>query len=210
MPTLYSYCIPYDDGAAPNPFWGVCTLVICKPAIRRTANIGDWIVGTGSTHSPIGNISGKVVYAMQVTEKMTMPQYEIYAHEHIPNKIPRRNDRDVRRRLGDAIYDFSFDPPNIRLSVHTIKNREKDLGGKYALLSTNFFYFGDKPVQLPSELLEIAQQQQGHRSRLNEKYFDLFVRWLFGLGLKPNQLYGNPPFKPLGAVNSPTNTHPFC
>jgi hypothetical protein len=21
---LYSYTIPYDDGAAPNPFWGIC------------------------------------------------------------------------------------------------------------------------------------------------------------------------------------------
>jgi len=47
MPTLYTYCIPYDDGAAPNPYWGICTLVICKPVIRRTAEVGDWIVGTG-------------------------------------------------------------------------------------------------------------------------------------------------------------------
>ena len=43
MTKLYSYCLPYDDGAAPNPFWGTCTLVICKPAIRRTARVGDWI-----------------------------------------------------------------------------------------------------------------------------------------------------------------------
>src|SRR5262249_55154673 len=61
-PTLFSYCIPYDFGSAPNPFWGLCTLAICKPDIRRTANVGDWVVGTGSAVSPIGNISGKVVY----------------------------------------------------------------------------------------------------------------------------------------------------
>jgi hypothetical protein len=41
MKKLYSYCIPVDDGAAPNPFWDICTLVICKPVIRRTAQIGD-------------------------------------------------------------------------------------------------------------------------------------------------------------------------
>jgi hypothetical protein len=23
---LYSYCILYDNGAAPNPFWNVCTV----------------------------------------------------------------------------------------------------------------------------------------------------------------------------------------
>ncbi len=39
--TLYTYCIPYDDGAAPNPFWGQCTLVICKPRIRKVARPGD-------------------------------------------------------------------------------------------------------------------------------------------------------------------------
>jgi hypothetical protein len=46
--TLFTYCIPYDDGAAPNPFWGLCTLAICKPSIRRVAKEGDWVVGTGS------------------------------------------------------------------------------------------------------------------------------------------------------------------
>jgi len=38
---LYSYTVRYDDGAAPNPFNGMCTLAICKPAIRRTAAPGD-------------------------------------------------------------------------------------------------------------------------------------------------------------------------
>ncbi|MBU2547361.1 MAG: hypothetical protein KKB20_03030 [Proteobacteria bacterium] len=31
-------------GAAPNPFRGVCILVIRKPGIRRAAEVGDWIV----------------------------------------------------------------------------------------------------------------------------------------------------------------------
>lgn len=38
---IYSYVLRTDDGAAPNPFWGTCTLTICKPVIRRTAHIGD-------------------------------------------------------------------------------------------------------------------------------------------------------------------------
>ena len=50
-PTLFTYCIPIDDGAAPNPYWGICTLVICKPVIRRVANVGDWVVGIGSKNS---------------------------------------------------------------------------------------------------------------------------------------------------------------
>jgi len=84
--TLYSYCIPFDDGAAPNPYWGTCTLVICKPVIRRKAQVGDWIVGTGSKDSPIGNINEKLVYAMKVTQKMTMKEYEEYIRRHLPTK----------------------------------------------------------------------------------------------------------------------------
>jgi hypothetical protein len=37
MPRLFSYTVRVDDGAAPNPFRGLCTLAICKPAIRRGA-----------------------------------------------------------------------------------------------------------------------------------------------------------------------------
>ena len=76
MPTLYSYVVRTDYGSAPNPFWGVCTLVICKPKIRRSAQVGDWIVGTGSANSPIGDIRGMMIYAMRVTDKMTMYEYE--------------------------------------------------------------------------------------------------------------------------------------
>src|SRR5262245_31415483 len=43
---LYSYVVARDYGFAPNPFYGFCTLATCKPDIRRTADIGDWIVGT--------------------------------------------------------------------------------------------------------------------------------------------------------------------
>lgn len=40
-PTLFSYCIRFDDEAAPNPFWSFCVLTICKPVIRRVAKMGD-------------------------------------------------------------------------------------------------------------------------------------------------------------------------
>jgi len=64
--TLYSYCIPHDNGAAPNPFWDVCTLAICKPKIRSVAKIGDWVVGTGSKEFGFEN---QVVYAMKVVSR---------------------------------------------------------------------------------------------------------------------------------------------
>ena len=44
--------------------------------------------GTGSVKSPIGDVSGCVVYAMRVTNKMTMPDYDHFTQRALPEKIP--------------------------------------------------------------------------------------------------------------------------
>lgn len=61
-----------DSGFAPNPYWGYCTLATCKPLIRRTAKPGDWVIGVGSK---AGVGSGKLVYAMHVSEVIAFEQY---------------------------------------------------------------------------------------------------------------------------------------
>jgi len=192
MPKLFSYCIPHDTGAAPNPFWGTCTLVICKPAIRRAAQVGDWVVGTGSVNSPIGDIGGRLVYAMKVTAVMTMQEYDDYTRRKLRGKIPRWNSSDYRLPVGDSIYDFSKNPPSLRKSVHGIENRSRDLRGRNALISKHFFYFGDQPVKLPHRLKPLSHRGQGHRSKSNEPFFLEFVRWIHSLGYRPNSVLGRP------------------
>ena len=193
---LYTYCLRFDDGAAPNPYWGLCTLVICKPAIRRTAVVGDWVVGLGSANSPVGNISNCVVYAMKVTEKMSMAEYDDFCRRQFPRKIPKWGSRYFRERMGDCIYDFSAKAaPGLRESVHSEANRERDLGGKNALISRHFFYFGDHPVKLPDHLRPIMHTTQGHKSGANAEYLGAFVEWIEGLGYCPNQLHGKPQLK---------------
>jgi len=84
---LYTYCLRYDDGAAPNPFWETCTLTICKPAIRRIASIGDWVAGTGSKNvKEHGDLSKKLVYAMKITDKMTLKEYDEYCKKTYQRK----------------------------------------------------------------------------------------------------------------------------
>lgn len=195
MPSLFSYCIRYDGGAAPNPFWGICSLVICKPVIRRIANVGDWIVATGSKHSPIGDCSGQVVYTMKVTRVMSMREYDDFTKAYLHEKIPEYKNPDVRRRLGDSIYDYRVNPPRLRRSVHNEKYRKRDLGGINALLSECFYYFGDQPIPLPEHLITIVKQGQGHRSRSNAPYLLDFIEWIETLGLDVNTLYGNPQLK---------------
>jgi len=100
LPTLFSYVVQTDYGSAPNPFWGVCALVICKPKIRRCAQVGDWIVGTSPTSSPIGNILGMMIYAMQVTDKMPMHEYDAWAQERRPEKVLHPRSGDPRLHVG--------------------------------------------------------------------------------------------------------------
>ncbi|MBE8992378.1 hypothetical protein [Nostoc sp. LEGE 12450] len=193
---LFSYCLRYDDGAAPNPFWELCTLAICKPVIRRAANIGDWVIGLGSTQSPIGNINDCIVYAMQVTDKMTLRKYDEFCRVHCPHKIPKWNSEIFEYRVGDCIYDYSQgEQPVLRPSVHDISNQETDLGGINVLMSRHFYYFGDKPVHLPDPLTSIVHKNQGHKSTANQPYVIRFVTWINNLGYTPNQLHGQPQLK---------------
>lgn len=193
---LFSYCLRYDDGAAPNPFWELCTLAICKPVIRRVAKIGDWVIGLGSTQSPIGNIADCVVYAMKVTDKMTLQKYDEFCRFHSPHKIPKWDSEIFKYRVGDCIYDYSQgEPPVLRPGVHDISNKKGDLGGVNVLISQHFYYFGEKAVHLPASLTPIVHKNQGHKSTANHPYVDEFVTWIESLRYTPNQVHGEPQLK---------------
>ncbi|WP_311775390.1 hypothetical protein [Nostoc sp. UCD120] len=160
---LFSYCLTCDSGAAPNPFWELCTLAICKGRIRRVASIGDWVLGFGSTQSPIGNrdIGDCVVYAMKVTDKMTFQEYDEFCPVYSPHKIPKWDSKIFEYRVGDCIYDYSQGEQSVlRPSVHKKSDQEADLEGVSVLMSRHFYYFGDKPIDLPAELdgLKLSSQ----------------------------------------------------
>lgn len=193
---LYTYCLRFDNGSAPNPYWDICTLTICKPDIRRTANKGDWVVGLGSANSRIGDISDCVVYAMKVTDKIGLWGYDNLCQKKYPGKIPDWDNTDFKRQVGDCIYDFSNGPrPAIRVGVHDERNRETDLSGINALISDYFYYFGDNPVKLPQQLRPLIHKQQKHRVKLNRPYVEQFVQWIERLGFERNKLYGEPQLK---------------
>nr|VFJ59871.1 MAG: hypothetical protein BECKDK2373B_GA0170837_10879 [Candidatus Kentron sp. DK] len=95
---LFSYIVAHDYGFAPNPFFGVCTLATCKPIIRRTATIGDWIIGTGSSKN---RKQGSIVYVMRITEKMTFNEY--WRDERFLRKRPNLRG-SKKQAFGDNIY----------------------------------------------------------------------------------------------------------
>ncbi|HVK19720.1 MAG TPA: hypothetical protein VM533_22495 [Fimbriiglobus sp.] len=80
MPKLFSYVVDHDYGLSPNPSGGFCTLAFCKYKkttrrnIQELAEVDDWVIGTGGS-GPHSAGHGRLVYAMCVTEKLTLRDY---------------------------------------------------------------------------------------------------------------------------------------
>ena len=203
MARLFCYIIPIDDGAAPNPFRGMCSLAICKPAIRRVAKVGDWVAGLGSKRAPSGDLSGRLVYAMKVERVLTLKQYDQEAPLEWPDRIPDFRSANSAERLGDCIYDYSSGEAVQRPGVHDGSNRKADLNGLNVLISWDYYYFGRAARLLPDSLRPIICRTQGHRSNSNAPYLKPFEAWLRGLNLTPGQMYGSPDFELNWEAGSP-------
>jgi hypothetical protein len=188
---LFTYSIPHDKGFAPNPYHGICTLNTCKPQIRREASEKDWVVGLKQD---------SVVYAMEVTEKISMEEYWYRCKKQIPKKIPVYNypGCSYQDLCGDCQYDFSSTPPIQLPGFHKTNEYIKDLSGKYTLLSTNFIYFGENAIKLPSYLTEIAKYSNGkwigvaRKSLANNAFISDFVKWFNFQKRNTQSLRGKP------------------
>jgi hypothetical protein len=214
-PYLFSYILRIDDGAAPNPFWGQCTLTICKPKIRKTADIGDWVIGTGSKrvrlkNGKTENFADYLVYAMRVTDKKSLNDYDIYCKTIMQKKIPKYFNRtDWRLRMGDCIYDYSNGTAPIqRIGVHKEKNVQTDVSGLNALLSNDFYYFGDRPILIPAILRTIIKKSQGHKKITDQNLVLKFEYWI--TQYKKNKLYGQPQLKYKFQTMSEKDICNFC
>ncbi len=157
MASVYSYVVRYDSGFAPNPFYGYCTLATCKPDIRRNANKGDWIIGSGSNEKGIRR-GGYLVYAMRVTDHLTFDEYSRDAR--FKSKQPYRTG-SRKQSCGDNIY-FRDTPKSDwqqRDSFHTLKSGrpnpkhiKRDTGVDRVLISEDFIYFGGQGPKFPPDL----------------------------------------------------------
>jgi hypothetical protein len=185
---LYTYVITHDAGFAPNPFFGVLTMNCCKPLIRRSAQVGDWIAATTAADHRAGR--GLLVYAARFDEKMTMAEYDAWTASELPEKIPDLKSLDYRRQTGDSQYDFSGDTPRRRRGFHQAVDMPTDLSGRYTLLSREFVYFGGEPMEVPEHLRPAVHSGRGHKSRANDPYVEPFVAWIraFEMG----RLYSQP------------------
>ncbi len=174
---LYSYVVRHDTGFSPNPFWGYCTLADCKPAIRRTARVGDWIVGL--SRKADGN---RIIFAMQVEE--IIPYYRYYRDRRFKVKIPDHTKEMVVYKCGDNIYkplpDGNFKQLQSMHSNGINENPEtkaQDLGGKNVLISKTFYYFGSRALDLP-KVLDKLRVGRAHKNRFSSDIISAFIDFI--------------------------------
>src|SRR5690606_38895823 len=194
---IYSYIVAKDYGLAPNPYWGELTLNVCKPKIRQSAVVGDWDIGTGAKNAKnkngvIKDYSGRMVYPMRVPKKMTMEEYDSYCKENLSRKIPFVDRENWKRIIGDSIYDYSQSGiPKLRKVLHKEEDKKRDLSGKYTLLSTDFYYFGNATVEIPEKFKVLIKNEQGHKVNEDAELNQKFTHWLVN-NFESNKLYGEP------------------
>jgi len=126
----------------------------------------------------VGDTSGRTIYAMRVSEKLTMAEYDQRCRAKLRVKLPDPHSEEPQEWAGDAVWDFLVSPPRPRRSTHDEGNRKTDLGGEYALLSDQFFYFGKAAQMLPDHLLGLVKQGPGHRAQANAALLKPFLAWI--------------------------------
>lgn len=197
---LYSYVVRFDSGFAPNPFYGWCTLATCMRKIRATAQVGDWIVGTGSQQVGRG---GHLVYAMRVTGTMSFRDYD--ADPRFQAKKPfRRGSR--KQSCGDNIYyrDLADRHWLQRDSFHTAANGAPvakhiahDTGVDRILVSDHFVYFGGEGPRVAAKLKDKDGRQLvktgiGHYVFKDPAFIAKVEAWIMSVG---DPGYQGPPFE---------------
>lgn len=163
MAKLFSYIVEHDVGIAPHVAGKYCTLVNCKfrkgKAGRRNivelAEREDWIVGTGGASEESAG-HGKLVYAMNVTDKLPLKEYsaDIRFRNRADNQPHAPNCTNRFALISTHFYYFGRIAPSIpkRFNRYRLKH---------------------KPFPL-------EKRGPGFKNHFEQKFIDSFVSWLEG------------------------------
>jgi hypothetical protein len=217
--TLHTYVITVDTGFAPNPNGGYCTLATCKPVIRKNAEPGDWVIATGSTgFGPKERLvyAMRVEEAISYDEYFAQDRFErrkplphdgydqhgdniYYTDESIRGEQAALDIDDghtyyetqhqgTRRYFTEASSFVQLDNPHHDAGEMYNDTRFKP-NREAVLVSTDYYYFGEKEVILPENEEMRNQLIKGYTDRdadirtgedeiENEPTIKQFVDWL--------------------------------
>lgn len=176
---IYSYVIPRDYGFAPNPYFNYCTLATCKPRIRKSAQVGDWIAAFGAANNPI---RGRLVMLMRVEEILTFDEY--WEDKRFVCKRPVFN-RGVTDMYGDNIYHHVDDEWKQEYSHHSevdggvnYINLNRDTSADRVLIAEHFYYFGNNAITLPEEFEKLIGRGRNHSVCNDQSIIVEFVNYI--------------------------------
>ena len=180
MARIFVYKQPNDSGIAPcatpstKDLEALLSLASCKPAIRRSADIGDYVVGLSSKA-----IAGTDRYPPDSIIYCAKMDCKLRGEDYYPRN--GQADRSKYRFLIDRIYPYNEASRRYSLlpnqTGHTESDMSKDIGeyssdeeksykNSRILLSSgsNLWYFGKSAIKIPEDLLKDAQRMgPGHR-----------------------------------------------
>lgn len=166
---LCSYTMTYDEGFAPNPYHGVLTLATCKPKIRSSKRIdqGVWLAGwAGRRLQQDKEKQRELIYLAKISEKISLGKYYVQYKQKRPKIIDlsyKENEKDEKGRyraikeyvrnhqeeigdlMGDNIYKLNLENGNLEWQPnnnHPFDCAKHDIGGQYAIICHEFYYFG--------------------------------------------------------------------
>ena len=182
---LFSYVVVRDYGFAPNPFYGACTLATCKPRIRRTAAVGDWVIGTGSKGR---GREGSLVYVMCVSQTMTFDEY--WTDPRFLRKRPNLKG-SVKQAYGDNIYfkdenDLwqQQDSHHSRTGgIPNCRNVRHDTSVDRILVGDEYVYWGGEGPKISQKFRDydgkdICKAGPGHKCDFTTNLIKEFIQWV--------------------------------
>ncbi len=145
--TLYAYIMTDDNGRAPNPSYGVCTLAYCMPMTRRAAQCGDYIVGLGGAEFRERKGGWHIIYAMKVQEKIAFITHD--------RRFQGRAEEvdDAYRCLADSVL----------------------VSRDFAYWGSNARFLSDTPLSFLEKAFDNGSR--GHRYRFTDEEEKQFTRW---------------------------------
>jgi hypothetical protein len=197
MPSVFVYVVDRDFGFAPNPFHGYCTLATCKPGIRKSGQIGDWVIGMGGSRL---SATGHCVFAMEITAKISFDEY--WTNPIYNEKKPVRNG-SRKMMVGDNIYRRDPNTHKWRQADSHHSNSDgtansynvsRDTKVDHVLFSNRFLYFGKAAPRVPQSILD----QIGYNNPRSYRRFDYQIArplldWLqLSFSKSINQLVADP------------------
>jgi hypothetical protein len=166
MTKIWRYVLAHDNGLAPCVDNDLLTLCCCKPTIRKSAVIGDWVIG----FMPARYGRGRVAWAGQVSSVRPMGAY---CQDH-----PDRT---------DAIYRLvGSNPDGTEILQHAGGNHHQsleaqttDARGRNCLIFSPFWYFGAVGQELPTSLEGLGHYYIGQTTiRSTEERLGDLQGWL--------------------------------